>query len=169
MINPSSDVFNPELDLSFDRIVDVLPDKIWAAWTTPDLIKQWFCPLPWRTVSCEIDLKPGGQFNTVMRSPEGQDFPNSGCFLEIAPNQRLVWTNAFLPGFRPAKLLEGEDTCGSFAFTGIISLNPHPQGTLYQAVVLHADKVGRDQHAALGFEEGWGKALDQMIAMIKAM
>lgn len=168
MTHPVTDVFNPELDLSFDRIVDIPPDKIWAAWTTPDLLMHWFCPLPWRTVACEIDLKPGGKFNTTMCSPEGQEFPNSGCFLEIVPNQRLVWTNAFLPGFRPAKFPEGDSgNCGSFAFTGIIRLTPDPQGTLYQAVVLHADKAGHDQHAAMGFEKGWGKALNQMITMIK--
>jgi uncharacterized protein YndB with AHSA1/START domain len=161
--------FNPELDLSLERIVDVSPAQIWAAWTTPELLKQWFCPLPWKTIDCEIDLRPGCKFNTVMQSPEGQEFPNSGCYLEEVNNERLVWTNAFLPGFRPAKLPEGGDTCSSFAFTGIISLTPHVQGTLYQAMVLHADKAGRDQHAAMGFEEGWGKALDQMVAMIKAM
>lgn len=163
------DTFNPDLDLCFERIVDVSPEKIWAAWTTPDLLLQWFCPLPWRTVACEIDLKSGGKFNTTMQSPEGQTFPSEGCYLEVVPNQRLVWTNRFLSGFRPAKLPEGDDNCSSFAFTGIISLYPHPQGTRYTAVVLHADKAGRDQHAAMGFEEGWGKALDQMIAMIKAM
>lgn len=168
MSNVISDVFNPEFDLRFERIVDVPPEKIWAAWTTPDLLKPWFCPLPWRTVACEIDLRPGGKFNTVMRSPEGREFPNSGCYLEIVPNQRLVWTNALLPGFRPAELPESDGSCGAFAFTGGIILSPHPQGTLYLAVVLHADQAGRDQHAAMGFEEGWGKALDQMIAMIKA-
>lgn len=170
MSHTVTDVFNPELDLAFKRIVDIPPEKIWAAWTTPDLLMQWFCPLPWRTVACDIDLKPGGQFNTVMRSPEGQEFPSSGCYLEIAPNRRLVWTNAFLPGFRPAKFPENDnDSCNSFAFTGIISLSPHPLGTLYQAVVLHADKAGRDKHAAMGFEEGWGMALDQMVTMIKAI
>lgn len=160
------DDFNPDLDLRFERIVDVPPEKIWAAWTTPDLLMQWFCPLPWRTVACEIELKPVGKFNTTMRSPEGQEFPSSGCYLEIVTNQRLVWTNVFLPGFRPAKLPD-DNTCGSFAMTGIVSLSPHPEGTRYTAAVLHADKSGRDQHEAMGFEDGWGAALDQMIAMIK--
>ena len=73
--------FNPELDLQFERIVDVPREKIWAAWTTPKLLMPWFCPLPWKTIECEIDLRPGGIFRTVMQSPEGQRFPNSGCYL----------------------------------------------------------------------------------------
>jgi uncharacterized protein YndB with AHSA1/START domain len=92
-----------QLDLSFERMVDVPPEVIWTARTTPEQLKQWFCPLPWRTVDCEIDLRPGGLFRTVMRSPEGQEFSNTGCYLDVIPNRKLVWTNALDPGFRPAK------------------------------------------------------------------
>lgn len=72
---------NPELDLMLERVVDVPLERIWAAWTTPELLLPWFCPLPWKTVACEIDLRPGGRFHTVMKSPEGQTFPNDGCYL----------------------------------------------------------------------------------------
>lgn len=162
--------FNPELDLSFERIVDLSPSQIWTAWTMPELLKQWFCPLPWQTIDCEIDLRPGGLFRTVMRSPEGQKFPNVGCYLEVIPNERLVWTNALEPDFRPAKppVESPGHECAEFLMTAVIALQPHAQGTRYSAMVLHADKASRDKHAAMGFEEGWGIALDQMIAMIQA-
>jgi hypothetical protein len=89
---------NPQLDLRFTRIVDVPKDLIWRAWTEPELLKPWFCPLPWKTVDCEIDLRPGGIFRTTMQSPEGKEFPNTGCYLEVTPDKKLVWTNALLPG-----------------------------------------------------------------------
>ena len=54
--------FNPELDLQFERIVDVPREKIWEAWITPKLLMPWFCPLPWKTIECEIDLRAGGIF-----------------------------------------------------------------------------------------------------------
>ena len=69
---------DPKLDLVLERVVDVPPNLVWAVWTTPEYVKQWFTPAPWRTVDCEIDLRPGGVFRTVMRSPEGQEFPNVG-------------------------------------------------------------------------------------------
>ena len=62
---------NPELDLYFERIVDVPPELIWKAWTVPEHMLPWFCPLPWKTVEVELDLRPGGKFYTVMQSPEG--------------------------------------------------------------------------------------------------
>jgi uncharacterized protein YndB with AHSA1/START domain len=168
MSHSTSYEFNPTLDLTFERIVDVPKELVWKAWTTPQLITKWFTPAPWQTVECEIDLRPGGNFYTLMRSPEGQDFPNQGCFLEIIENKKLVWTNALLAGFRPSP---SSATCGDeqadFKFTATIALESHPQGTKYTAIVIHSDEAGCKQHREMGFQEGWGAALDQLVAMIK--
>ena len=150
------------LDLSFTRHVDLNCEKIWAAWTRPDLITQWFTPAPWKTAAAEIELRPGGRFYTLMRSPEGQEFPNTGCLLDVVPNRRLVWTNAMSPGFRPAILPPG-----GWHFTGIIALEPEAGGTRYTATVLHADAESCQKHAAMGFETGWGKALDQLVELMR--
>jgi uncharacterized protein YndB with AHSA1/START domain len=69
---------DPRLDLLLERIVDVPPVLVWAAWTEPVRLKKWFTPAPWQTVDCEIDLRPGGIFRFVMRSPEGEEFPHVG-------------------------------------------------------------------------------------------
>lgn len=151
---------NPALDLAFERYVELPAEKLWAAWTTPELLLPWFCPRPWTTIACEIDLRPGGIFSTVMRSPEGQEFPGVGCYLELVPNRRLVWTNALGPGFRPVPAKEVEDF---FFFTGIVSFTPQGSGTRYGARVVHGSAEDCRKHAALGFEQGWGIALDQLV------
>ena len=158
---------NPKLDLFFERIVPFEPSDIWRCWTVPEHLMPWFTPEPWKTVACKIDLKPGGIFNTTMLSPEGQEFPNRGCYLEIVPNRLLVWTNALEPGFRPSALMT-DTPCDSFAFTASIALQPIDGGTKYTAMVQHASESGRQQHEAMGFEQGWGKALDQMVAFIQS-
>ncbi len=159
----------PQLDLHFSRTVPVPRAEIWRAWTEPERLKPWFCPRPWVTIDCEIDLRPGGVFRTTMQSPEGQLFPNLGCYLEVEAHKRLVWTNALSAGFRPSLVTE---TCGSdeagFMFTAIIELADHEGGTLYTATVKHANEKGCQTHAAMGFEQGWGVALDQMVAMIQS-
>ena len=81
---------DPDLDIVLERTVDVAPELVWKAWTTPELIVQWFTPRPWSTLSCEIDLRPGGVFRTVMRSPEGEEFPNTGCILVVEEGRKLV-------------------------------------------------------------------------------
>ena len=96
-----------------------------------------------------------------MRGPEGQQFDNVGCFLEIVPNQKLVWTGALGPGFRPRPA----STAFSFVMTAVITLQPRGNGTLYTALVIHGDEASREQHEKMGFQQGWGKALDQLVAL----
>lgn len=159
---------DPKLDLVLERIVDVSPDLVWLAWTEPEHLKHWFTPAPWKTVDCEIDLRPGGMFRTVMRSPEGQEFPNVGCYLEIVRNEKLVWTNALAPGFRPSNpSAEEVKECAMIMFTAVISLEPHGKGTKYTALAMHREEEGRRKHEAMGFHDGWGKALDQLVAHMK--
>lgn len=156
------------LDLIFDRVIDIKPELVWAAWTEPEHIKHWFTPAPWKTVDCEIDLRPGGIFRTIMQSPEGQAFPNVGCYLEVVENRRLVWTNVLGPGFRPLNLTGSTVGEGDpFGFTAVVSLAPHAHGTHYTALVLHQDEAGRNQHEQMGFHQGWGTALEQLVAYMK--
>jgi uncharacterized protein YndB with AHSA1/START domain len=164
----STSPLNPLLDLSFTRDIDVPRHRVWRAWTEPALLMPWFCPLPWKTIACEIDLRPGGLFSTTMQSPEGQHFHNLGCYLEVVPQQKLVWTNALLAGFRPSppSATSGDESV-DFKFAATIELSDHAGGTRYSATVRHADEAGCKQHAAMGFEAGWGAALDQLVATIK--
>lgn len=159
------DSLDPKLDLLFERVINVSSELVWAAWTTPEHLKQWFTPVPWKTVDCEIDLRPGGLFRTVMRSPEGQEFSNIGCYLEIIPNEKLVWTNALQPGYRPVNQLAMSDN--DFPFTAIVSIESHMQGAKYTAIALHRNEEDCQKHQDMGFYDGWGKALDQLIEYMK--
>jgi uncharacterized protein YndB with AHSA1/START domain len=164
MSQPKAHVADPTRDLVLERVVDVPRELVWAAWTVPHHLKKWFTPAPWTTVDCEIDLRPGGIFRTVMRSPEGHEEPGVGCYLEVVPNERLVWTNALLPGYRPApRAPEG------LTFTAMISLEPHGDGTKYTALAMHEDVETSARHAAMGFHEGWGSALDQLVALAREL
>jgi uncharacterized protein YndB with AHSA1/START domain len=160
--------FDPALDLKLERIVDLPPKAIWDAWTQPALLKKWFTPAPWKTVSCRVDLRAGGQFHSVMRGPNGEEHDNEGCYLEVIPRRRLVWTNVMRSGFRPLVVPPpGVPEHLGFAFTAVLTLTPRGKGTRYQALVRHATVQGREAHEAMGFHAGWSAALDQLIAMVK--
>ncbi|MDP1820757.1 MAG: SRPBCC family protein [Acidimicrobiales bacterium] len=138
---------------------------MWRAWTTPELLKEWFTPKPFETPKCEIDLRPGGALRTVMRSPEGQEFDNVGCYLEIVPNERLSWTSALAPGYRPSSSAPGE-----LQMTAVIELQPNGSGgTRYRAIAIHGDAADRDRHEEMGFQEGWGTALDQLVELAETL
>lgn len=151
--------FDPKLDLVLERTIDVPRELVWKAWTTPDHLKHWFTPAPWQTTHCEIDLRPGGIFRTVMKGPEGPEIDNSGCYLQVVENEMLVWTDGLLPGFRPK--------AESF-MTARLTLESVPQGTKYIATVYHKNQQDREKHQQMGFEAGWGAVVDQLREYIKA-
>ena len=155
---------DPSLDLVLEREVPVRPALVWRAWTEPEHLMRWFTPVPWTTVDCEIDLRPGGAFRTVMRSPEGEEFPGTSCYLEIVPERKLVWTSALGVDYRPSP-----EQPEGLVFTATILLEPSGKGTKYTAIAIHRSPDDRERHAEMGFHEGWGAALEQLVAVAKEM
>jgi uncharacterized protein YndB with AHSA1/START domain len=154
---------DPKLDLVLEREIDVPPELVWKAWTTPELLKQWFTPKPFETAECEVDLRPGGAFRTVMRSPHGDEFDNVGCYLEIVENEKLSWTSVLGPDFRPIAAEPGE-----LQMTAVVELAPNGSGgTRYRALAIHSNDGDRQRHEEMGFQEGWGAALDQLVELAK--
>jgi uncharacterized protein YndB with AHSA1/START domain len=109
---------------------------------------------------CELDLRPGGRFYTLMRGPDGTEFGGTGCFLELVPNERIVWTSALGENWRPNDVPPQAPT-----FTAIVSLKAEGSGTRYHVVAMHKN---RDAHNAMGFEGGWSTAADQLVEYMKA-
>jgi uncharacterized protein YndB with AHSA1/START domain len=156
--------FNPNLDLILDRIVPTPRRLVWKAWTEPEHLMKWFCPLPWKTVQCEIDLRPGGRFFTVMNGPNGEEMAGEGCYLVVEHERRLLWTTALRADYRPNPMPMGD---AAFVFTGDLTFTDVPGGTRYHVHAMHATAEGRNTHDSMGFAEGWNKALDQLVEAMK--
>lgn len=155
---------NHDLDLVLERVVDVPRELVFRAWTEPELMKPWFCPKPWRTTVAEVDLRPGGIFRIVMEGPNGEKSEDaSGCYLEVVPNERIVWTGVLGPGYRPNNVPRDVP-----AFTCVLTLTPEGKGTRYRAHVMHREPSEKLAHEKMGFEGGWGTALDQLVEFIKS-
>jgi uncharacterized protein YndB with AHSA1/START domain len=124
----------------------------------PEHVAKWFTPKPWFVSECEIDLRPGGIFRTVMNSPDGEQSINHGCYLEVVPRERLIWTDALLPGYRPSE---------TPFITAIITFEDSGAGTRYTGTALHRDEATR--HEEMGVHDGWGTVFDQLAALVKTM
>ena len=154
------DPFPADRELVLSRFIDAPPDKVYRAWTEPELLKQWFAPAPFTTPVAELDVRPGGASLIVMRSPDGQDMPNRGVFLEAIPGRRLVFTDAFTDDWRPSE---------TPFMTVILTFEAEGSGTRYVATVRHWKVEDRERHEAMGFHQGWGQCADQLEAVAKAL
>lgn len=143
-------------ELVLTRVIDVPRAKLYRAWTEPEQLKKWFAPSPWSTPKAEIDVRPGGSSMIVMRSPDGQEFPNYGLYLEVVKNEKLVFTDAFVNAWQPSE---------KAFMVATLTFEDHNGGTRYTARVQHWSAADREAHEKMGFHEGWGLCTDQLAAL----
>lgn len=144
-------------ELVLTRIIDAPREKVFKAWTDPELLKQWFAPLPYTTPVAELDVRPGGSNLVVMRDPDGNDLPNRGVYLEVVENERLVVTDAYTRAWEPSE---------KPFMTLILTFEDEGGKTRYTARVRHWTAADREAHEKMGFHEGWGRCADQLAALV---
>lgn len=142
-------------ELSIEHLMDAPVSAVWQAYT--DHLGEWFCPPPWRAEVVEMDLHAGGRSAITMYGPDGEVMPNDGVYLEVVPERRIVFTDAFTGDWNPA----GPFMVGGFEF------EPRGEQTQYRGWARHWTEEARAQHEAMGFAEGWGKVAEQWEAVAR--
>lgn len=146
-------------ELVLTRLIGAPPERVYEAWTTPSLMKQWFAPRPWTTSVVELDVRPGGANRIVMCDPDGNEFPNRGIYLDVVPNQRLVFTDAYTEAWLPAE---------KAFMTVMLTFEAEGGGTRYTARARHWSVADCEAHEKMGFFVGWGLCTDQLAEVIGA-
>ena len=144
-------------ELVLTRLIDAPRANLFRCWTEPSLLKQWFAPAPYTTPVAEVELRVGGANNIVMRSPDGQEIPCPGTYLEIVPDRKLVFTDAYTGDWVPKN--------GKPFMTAIITFDDEGGKTRYTARVRHWSVADREAHEKMGFHQGWGQCADQLAAL----
>ena len=155
--------FNPKLDFAIERFIDAPPRLVWEALTKPEHLKEWYMPKAWgRVTRAEMDVRPGGIFSIDIAAGDGPASPNLGCFLDVVPMARLVWTSMLFPGYRPAVF-------DDIPITAIVTMETVGSGTRYIFTVLHRDEADCEKNKASGFLQGTEIALEQFVAHVQSM
>jgi uncharacterized protein YndB with AHSA1/START domain len=148
--------------LSISRLIKATPAQVWKAWSRPEHLEKWWIPRPMACKVVKLDLRPGGGFETQMRKEGGNFEPHvEACFLEIVPEQRMVWTTSLAEGWRPIEPW--------LALTAIITFAAEGMGTRYSARVLHKSAADSRKHDEMGFQLGWSTAIDQLGAVVESL
>ena len=159
----SSHQFDPQRDLRIQRVLHAPKERVWRAWTDPELLQKWWVPAPTVARIERFDPTAGGAFVTQM-SDDGENFvPHTdGIFLLVEHESRIAFTNAISSSWHPA-------LPAPMGMTAEITLSSHPEGTDYLAIVRHADPQARAKHEELGFYEGWGAVTEALANLSESL
>ena len=146
-----------EHELSLTRLIDAPRAAVYRAWTATELLTRWFAPLPYTTPHAELDVRPGGANLIVMKSPDGQEMPNRGTYLEVVPNEKIVFTDAYVGDWAPSP---------KPFMTVILTFEDEAGKTRYTARVRHWTAEDKETHEKMGFHQGWGICADQLTALV---
>jgi uncharacterized protein YndB with AHSA1/START domain len=140
--------FNPtaETSLQLKRTFSAPREKVFRAWTEPEALKQWFVPRDgMSTPTVEVDLRVGGKYRIVMKSPTGELYVAIGTYREVRFPEKLVFTWTF----------EGSELGET-----VVTLEFHDQNGSTELVLTHQffpNKEERDKHTM-----GWNGCLDHL-------
>lgn len=152
--------FDPELDLVLKRTIEAPREILYACWTQPEHLVHFFVPKPHKVTACRMDVRAGGVWNTTF-DVDGNAMDNNGVYLEVIPNEKLVFTDAYTEGWKPAP---------EPFMTAIITFEDNGDGTTnYTAIARHRNKEAAQTHKDMGFYSGWGTVVDQLEAYAQGL
>jgi len=81
-----------DVELIITKVFNASPEEVFAAWTDPVQLAQWYGPEGFTNTIHEFDLREGGTYRLTMHGPKGEDHPLRGTFRAIEKPKRLVMT-----------------------------------------------------------------------------
>ena len=155
--NASSGEAIADREVVITRTYDVPARLLFEAWSKPEHLMKWFGPVGWPLTLCEVDFRKGGRFRFAMTGPSGeQNQPFGGEYLEIVPNRKIIFDNAF-------------EAPGSEKMIMTITFDEKGGKTLLTYHTLFASAAMKREYVGMGFAEGAGSGLDQLAAVVAAM
>ncbi len=141
-----------EREIVLERLLGAPARLVFEALTRPEHVKRWYGCHASKLVGCEIDLRPGGAYRYTMEVG-GREFVMKGVYREIAPPDRLVYTEIF------------EDYPDNEALV-TVTLHEQDGKTRYVSHVLYDSRQVRDAVLASGMEHGAAETLDRLDALV---
>jgi uncharacterized protein YndB with AHSA1/START domain len=148
-----------EREVSITRILDAPRELVFRAWTEAEHLKEWWGPLHFTNPVCEVDLRVGGRWHIVMRSPSGSEHPCHGIYREIVPPERLVFTNI------------ATNDAGEPMLDGLTTVTFHDLGGKTE-LTMHTRMAGLFDYTARmldGMEMGWSMSLDRLAERVATL
>ena len=81
--------------IAVDRAFSAPLDLVWAAWTKPEILDQWWAPKPWKARTKSMDFREGGHWLYAMVGPEGEEHWGRTDYQTIRPLHSFTGLDGF--------------------------------------------------------------------------
>lgn len=150
----------PMREFELTRIFDAPRDLVFKVWTDPRFVALWWGLEGTSVPRCEMDVRPGGTWRIDMRTPGGTIYPNSGVFLEVIENERLVYTDVADPESPAWKGAPPGDRLN------IVTFENAGSGTRVTLRVQFKTSEDYDFFVGTGFRDGLAESLDRLARLL---
>lgn len=124
------------------------PEKVWAVWTEPEAVRQWFGSDPkGKVLAAELSVQTGGRFEVTFADRDGTQHTASGVYQQVVPQQLLKFTWGWKsePGVETfitvALSPEGSGTKMQFEHGGLVQASSHDYSSGWRSTFQKFDKV----------------------------
>lgn len=145
--------------------------QVFQAWTDAATLAQWWGPHSFTNPLCNVDARNGGEYRIVMRSPDGEDYPLSGRFVEVNEPTRLIFTMdctdhppSWHDQVKPDRTPEETNPAGLLWATVIFQ--DQGQRTAMTLRIRFQSTTIRDAFVHMGIEQGWTESLESLAALL---
>lgn len=159
------DTKSVERELVITRVFNASRDKVWKAWTEPELLKRWWGPKGFTAPVSKIDLRVDGAYLNSMRSPEGQEFWSTGVYREIVAPARLVYTDSFADEKGNVVPASHYGMVGDWPLELLVTVTFEANGKKTKMILRHAGiPAGKMRELC---EAGWNESFDKLAEVLK--
>jgi len=156
-----------ESEYAITRVFDAPRELVFRAWTEPKHLPQWWGPRGFTTTIEKMDLHPGGNYRITMHGPDGDVYPMTGRFEEIARPERLVMTMDLSehPGWwhdmiMPGRAKDERNPVGEIVTT--VTFEERGGKTEVTVRMRFASPEIRHSMVNHGMHEGWSQSFDKL-------
>lgn len=149
--------------LTLTRTFSAPRELVWRAWTDPALYQQWWGPAHFTCPVARFDLRVGGQWLSCMRSPDGQDFWSTGFYREIAPYDRIVYTDSFSDEHGTIVPAAHYGLPGDFPLEMLVTVTFAEQEGKTVMTLVHSGLPAGDENT----KAGWSQSFDKLAAAVE--
>ncbi len=148
-----------DLRVNITRFFRAPRERVFAAWTSPEQMKQWMGPVNFTCIEAESDLRVGGRYRVVMRGtppPRNDEAPQertsivTGEYLEVRPPEfvRYNWSADWAPGE-----------------LSVVAVRLHEENGGTRLELVHEGFITAE--SANGHNAGWSGVLDRFAAYVE--